>query len=73
MLFCTNLVVRVNIGYFSAFERVSTADSSCFFEQSKKDGKETSLDVWVNVGYFSAFERVSAKYLHARLYQPGEI
>ena len=29
--FCTSLVVWVNVGYFSAFERVSTAESSCFF------------------------------------------
>ena len=39
-----------------------------FLNKVRKTAKK-----WVNVGYLSAFERVSAKYLHARLYQPGEI
>ena len=53
MLFCTSLVVWVNVSYFSAFERVSTATDvyeHAFLYQSGCAGK---------CRLFSAFERVS--------------
>ena len=37
--FCISLVVWVNVGYFSAFERVSAADFTCFLHQSVCVGK----------------------------------